>query len=155
MQELAEFAKYTGFPISTIKRILGNTKMFPRHIQTTHRPKTEPPSVDVVVSVGKVRKKNYGLKGHRQRRDALRAWIGLYSTRSEILEAYYETENESSEEYLAVRAMEEIFLRDIGKISTIKEAEDVLLEAPRGSSIECAALIKMYEIYTKTRAMPR
>lgn len=143
--ELAEFAKKIGFHIGTVKRVFGADTKIPM----VYPSKTERPPAEKAEISAKDAQRNYYLSGRYQKRPALLTWISVCSARKDILEAYYETEDESNEEHFAAKVMEEIFMKDIEKVSTLDDAREILLETPRGSGLEWAIFLRMYELYKK------
>lgn len=96
------------------------------------------------------REKYYEAINEYAKSSALRLWVGFCTDVDDILEAYYETEDESDDERIALMKLDEIFLRRIEEASTIEEAQALLEKTPVGSNVERVAIVKINEIYQKT-----
>ena len=149
LSDLQNFAKRTGFPVGTIKRVFRpDDGTVSRMIPQVCTPKT----VHALAEAGlaeKAREQYYASRGYDPRRGAMRAWISLCATREEILEAYYATEDRSDEERFALKIMNEIFMREINEVPTLEDAMKLCEDTPRESGIERAAFLKLYELHQR------
>ena len=152
VQDLSGFAKRTGFPIFTLKRVLRPEDGTPsRVIPRIYPSKTARAPVETGLSVEEARGTYLTSKGYNPRREALRTWVSVCTTRGEILEALWETEDGSEEERFALVVMDEIFMKETEQVSSLDAAirlcEDT--QSLRESGIERVAFLKAYEIYKK------
>lgn len=151
-QDLTGFARRTGFHIFTLKRVFRPDDGTPsRAIPMVCSPKTVRAPAETGLSVEEAREAYFASKGHNPRCEALRTWVSICTTRKEILEALWETEENSKEESLALKMVDEIFMKETEQVSSLDEAirlcEDT--QSLRESGVERIAFLKAYELYKK------